>query len=152
MFTRTIGLLSTVNDLTITVSNSTLFLTWEPPFTLDITSEDPDITGYCVDVVDSTSSTTLLSQCGINETEYSYPLPQDAVCHSYVLSITPVNVIGRGISSSVLYIGTEAGTCTHVLAFKIFNVMSDFCPYSVVRLSLNSCIIVLKCPLVLLSL
>ena len=35
---------------------------------------------------------------------------------------------------------------------KIFNVMSDFCPDSVVRLSLNSCIIVLKCPLVLLSL
>ena len=111
MYMHTLGLLSTVNDLSITVSNSTLSLTWEPPFSLDITGVNPDITGYCVDMVDFTSSTILLSQCGIKETEYSYLLPQDAVCHSYVLTIIPVNVVGRGISSSVLYIGTEAGTC-----------------------------------------
>ena len=42
-------------------------------------------------------------------TEFSYPLPQDAVCHSYVLTITPINVVGRGAPSSMPYIGTEAG-------------------------------------------
>ena len=62
-----------------------------------------------MDVINSTSSVTLHSQCDIIMTEFSYPLPQDAVCHSYVLTITPVNVVGRGVSSSVSYIGTEAG-------------------------------------------
>ena len=42
-------------------------------------------------------------------TEFSYPLPQDAVCHRYVPTIIPINVVGRGAPSSVLYIGTEAG-------------------------------------------
>ena len=109
-----IGLPSAVDVLNITVSNTTLSLTWEPPFTLDITGEDPDITGYCVDVVNSISSVTLHSQCDITMTEFSYPLPQDAVCHRFVLTITPVNVVGRGVSSSVLYIGTEAGMHANV--------------------------------------
>ena len=106
---HTVGILSAISLLSIVASNSTLSLTWEPPFTLDITAVDPDIT-YCVDVIGSTSSVTLHSQCDITMTEFSYPLPQDAVCHSYVLSITPVNVVGRGFSNSVSYIGTEAGT------------------------------------------
>ena len=42
-------------------------------------------------------------------TEFSYPLPQDAVCHSYVLTVSPINVVGRGAPSSMPYIGTEAG-------------------------------------------
>ena len=44
--------LSAVGSLSITASDSTLSLTWEPPFSLDITNIDPDITGYCVDVRD----------------------------------------------------------------------------------------------------
>ena len=113
----TVGLLSAVDAVTITTSDPgfILSLTWEPPFTLDIDGVDPDIT-YCVDVINSTSSVTLHSECGITETEFSYPLPQDAVCHSYVLTITPVNVVGRGVSSSLTYIGTEAGMraiCKH---------------------------------------
>ena len=107
----TVGLLSAVDAVNIMASNTTLSLTWEPPFTLDITGVDPDIT-YCVNVIGSTSSAALHPQCDITMTEFSYPLPQDAVCHSYVLSITPVNVVGRGVSSSVSYIGTEAGTAS----------------------------------------
>ena len=103
-----IGILSAVDALNITASNTTLSLTWESPFTLDITGVDPEISGYCVDVI--ISSVTLHSQCDITMMEFSYPLPQDAVCHSYVFIITPINVVGRGVSSSVSYIGTEAGT------------------------------------------
>ena len=114
----TVGLLSAVDAVAITTSDSgsTLSLTWEPPITLDITGVDPDITGYCVDVINSTSSVTLHSECGITETEFSYPMPEDAVCHGYVLAITPLNVVGRGVSSSLTYIGTEAGMraiCKH---------------------------------------
>ena len=99
---------SAIDSLNITASNSTLSLTWEPPFTLDITGVDPDIT-YCVDVINSTSSVTVHLECDITMTEFSYPLPQDAVCHSYVFTVSPNNVVGRGVSSSESYIGTEVG-------------------------------------------
>ena len=108
LFVFTPGLLSAVGSLNITPSNFTLSLTWEPPFTLDIVGVTADIT-YCVDVVDSTSSTTLRSQCDISETEFSLPL-LDAVCYSsLLLTVTPVNVVGRGAPSSLSYIGTETG-------------------------------------------
>ena len=116
----TLGLLSIVDALNITVSNTTLSLTWEPPFTLNINGVDPDIT-YCVDVVDSTSSTTLRSECGITETEFTHPL-LDAVCYSsLLLTVTPVNVVGRGAPSSVSYIGTETGiyTCSEQAFNKV---------------------------------
>ena len=64
----------------MTVQDSTISLTWTSPFTLDITGVDPDIT-YCVGVVNSTSSSTLHSQCEITETEYEYPIPPDSACH-----------------------------------------------------------------------
>ena len=51
----------------------------------------------------------LHSECDINMTEFSYPLPQDAVCHSYALTISPINIVGRGTPTSMPYIGTEAG-------------------------------------------
>ena len=124
---HTVGILSAISLLSITASNSTLSLTWEPPFTLDITGVDPDIT-YCVNVIVSTSSAALHSLCDITMTEFSYPLPQDAVCHSYVyvLTITPVTVVGRGAPSSVSYIGTETGTAEQVLdTVLIENVQSQ---------------------------
>ena len=65
-----------------------------------------------MDVINSTSSITVHLECDIAMTEFSYPVPQDAVCHSYVFTVSPVNVVGRGDSSSVSYIGTEAGTAS----------------------------------------
>ena len=79
----------------MTVQNSTIFLTWTSPFTLDITNVNPDVT-YCVGVVNSTSSLTLHSQCGITETVFNYTLPHDSVCHMYMFTVTPVNVVGNG--------------------------------------------------------
>ena len=93
-------------------SSTSISLTWESPFTLDISGVDPDIT-YCVDVINFTSSFTLHLQCDITITEFSYPIPQDALCHSFILTVSPINVVGRGISSSVSYIGTEAGTLSN---------------------------------------
>ena len=78
-------------------SNSTFFLTWEPPFTLDIPGVDPDITGYCVEVLNLFPHTEVIySECGFNVTEFSYPIPPDAGCNIYVFSVTPVNIVGMG--------------------------------------------------------
>ena len=85
----------------ITIQDSIISLTWTAPFTLDITTNvGPDIT-YCVGVVNSTSSSTLHSECGITETEYEYPIPPDSACHDHMVTVTPVNPADNGTSSSI---------------------------------------------------
>ena len=100
-----LGLLNAVRSLTSTTYSTLISLTWEPPFTLDITDVDPDITGYCVDVINSTSSVTLHSECEITETEFTYLMPPERYCYSttFSLSITPFNIVGRGEVRSLLY-------------------------------------------------
>ena len=109
-----LGLLSAVGSLSVTVQDSTISLTWTAPFTLDIAGVDADIT-YCVGVVNSTSSSTLHSECGITETEYEYThsIPLDAVCHDYRVTVTPVNVVGNGTSSTLVYPVLEGNAIEH---------------------------------------
>ncbi len=66
------GLLPAVGSLAATPFplDSIISLTWTPPFSLDISYVD--ITGYCVGVVNSTSSLMIGSQCGITDTQYNY--------------------------------------------------------------------------------
>ncbi len=99
-----VGLLPAVGSLTATpiLLDSIISLTWTPPFSLDIPRVDPDITGYCVGVVNSTSSLVIHSQCGITDTQYNYTVPpNDTVCDTYTFTVTPVNIVGNGTSSSV---------------------------------------------------
>ena len=89
--------------------DSTLFLSWRAPFTLDITGIDPDIQ-YCVDVMTTTSSLTIA--CNIPTTEFSYPLPPDSGCHDYYkFTVTPVNVVGNGTPSSLYYFSNTTQEC-----------------------------------------
>ena len=104
------GLLSAVSSLSATIQDSIISLNWTAPFTLDIPKVDPDIT-YCVGVVDSISSSTLHSQCGITETEYEYPIPPDSACHDYMVTVTPVNVVGNGTSSPLTFSETIYCKC-----------------------------------------
>ena len=78
-------------------------LTWTPPFTLDITDINPDIAGYCVDVVSSTSSATLHSECGINVTEFTYLRRPGSACTVYIFAVIPVNVVGNGTARAIMY-------------------------------------------------
>ena len=97
-----IGLLSDVVSLELTLlPGSIVSLRWKPPFSLDITVVDPDIEGYCVDVISTTSSSTLHSQCGINRTEFNYSLPVGTVCEDHTYSVTAVNVVGNGTRATI---------------------------------------------------
>ncbi len=99
-----VGLLPAVDSLTATPIplDSIISLTWTPPFSLDISNADPDITGYCVGVVNPTSSLVIDSQCGITDTLYNYTVsPNDVVCDTYSFTVTPVNIVGNGTSASV---------------------------------------------------
>lgn len=100
---HTVGFLHAVGSLTLSARNSTLSLTWTPPFTLDITGVDPDIEGYCIDITSSTSSFTLYSDCGINISMTEFLIPRDCGCHNYSFAVTPVNVVGNGTSERRLY-------------------------------------------------
>ncbi len=99
-----VGFLPAVGSLTATPIplNSIISLTWTPPFSLNITGVDPDITGYCVGVVNSTSSLVIHSQCGITNTQYNYTVsPNGIVCDTYTFTVTPVNIVGNGTSANM---------------------------------------------------
>ncbi len=99
-----IGLLPVVGSLTATPIplDSSITLTWKPPFSLDIPGVDFNIIGYCVGVANSTSSLVIDSQCGITDTQYNYTVtPNDIVCDTYTFTVTPVNIVGNGTSANV---------------------------------------------------
>ncbi len=114
------GLLPAVGSLTATpiLLNSIIFLTLTPPFSLDITNVNPDIT-YCMGVVNSTSSLVIHSQCGITDTQYNYTVsPRSTPCDTYTFTVTPVNIVGNGTSASVILL-------SNITEGKITNCNSD---------------------------
>ncbi len=99
-----VGFLPAVGFLTATPIplDSVISLTWTPPFSLNIPRVEPDITGYCVGVVNSTSSLVIDSQCDITDTQYYYTVsPKSTHCDNYTFTVTPVNIVGNGTSASV---------------------------------------------------
>ena len=110
-----IGLLSSVESLSLTVGNSTLLLTWTAPFSLDIEDADPDIE-YCVDVATPTFSLTRM--CRIRVTEFSYPLPPGRVCDNIMFTVTPVNVVGNGKQANISISGERKNNCVVVAAMS----------------------------------
>ncbi len=112
-----VDLLPAVGSLTaISILDTIISLTWRPPFSLDITNVDPDITGYCVGVVNFTSSLVIHSQCGITDTQYNYTVsPRSTPCDTYTFTITPVNIVGNGEPASVTILSSiiREGEITH---------------------------------------
>ena len=98
------GLLAAVGSPSVDLVDTDISLTWTAPFTLDIPNVDPDIT-YCVDVVNSTSSSRVLSECGITVTGFNFSLPVGRVCDNLNISftVTPVNRAGNGTAVTLGY-------------------------------------------------
>ena len=100
-------MLSPVKSLNLILQGSSVLLHWMEPFTLDITDLEIDITGYCVEVVNLTSSAPLYSECGITATQFDYPI--SPVCTSYNFSVQALNVVGSGEPTHVIYCKLENG-------------------------------------------
>ena len=83
-------------------------LTWTAPFTLDITSVDPDIEGYTVNVskIDANSTVSInINNYTTTETSFLYTLPSnDGPCFSYLFTVYARNAAGDGEHSNVQYI------------------------------------------------
>ena len=112
----TSGLLSEVQNLSLSVQNSSAIITWVPPYTLDVTDVARDIDQYCVDIVNSTSLLSLLSECGISTTEFIYELPDQSVCARYNFTIIPVNRVGNGTMAFVIYHEAQNSKCVYIFA------------------------------------
>ena len=104
-----LGLLEAVGTLMIFTEGSSISISWTHPFTLDISRVDPDITGYCINIISTTSLLNLNSQCGINVTEFHYTLPPDSACHIYNFTIVPVNIVGNGTADTRMYSQADEG-------------------------------------------
>ena len=96
------GLLTAVGSPSVDLVDADISLTWTSPFTLDISNVDPDIT-YCVNVVNSTSSSIVLSECGITVTGFNFSIPLGRVCDIYIFTVTPVNGAGNGTAVTLGY-------------------------------------------------
>ena len=115
------GLLHPVRNLTLSVQESLFILTWQPPFSLNLTGLQ-DIKGYCVEVsagvIFTTATLGVLSQCE-NETGFQYPLDAYDGCYLYILSVTALNSVGNGTQRVDVYRGTEAGMSMYYVTFNI---------------------------------
>lgn len=100
------GPLNAVRDLLANVRNSVLYITWNAPFTLNLTNTEPDIT-YCIQIFNNSNKFQLLQTCGHIVTEFIYQLQNNVslCCASDDCSITvtvaPINGAGNGSSAQV---------------------------------------------------
>ena len=83
-------------------------LSWDKPFSLDITDVDPDIECYnvCYSLINVTAEK---SQCTcVNQTEYTF------LCVSVPLlfTVSAVNVVGEGEATSILHDGCSCTSTT----------------------------------------
>ena len=128
MMDLVLGLLEAVSFLMITANGSNVSITWTPPFTLDISGVNPDITGYCITVTSRITSLTLNSQCGTNVTEFHYTLSPDSACNTYNFTVVPVNIVGNGTSATVMYSQDEEGKLNRVAyAMSLINYEFKVC-------------------------
>lgn len=96
-----LGTLSEVGLLARSVYNSTIFLTWTMPFTLDIVGVDPDISYYSVEVNVHSQDMTEMQIVNVNETKFQHALPHRNWCYEFTFVVTPWNLAGRGRNLSI---------------------------------------------------
>lgn len=91
------------NLTAISAFNSSIYIDWTAPFTLDITSPANTIT-YCVDIYNISNQEVLLSVCDIIESHYTYSYyGQDpSPCDSLDIYVIPINSAGNGSSSQAI--------------------------------------------------
>ena len=94
-----IGLLPAVGSPSIDIVDTCISLVWTAPFSLLPVN---DIT-YCVDVVNSTTSSIVLSECEITVTGFNFSIPIGRVCDNYTFTLTPVNADGNGTAVTLGY-------------------------------------------------
>ncbi|XP_064388381.1 uncharacterized protein LOC135336489 isoform X1 [Halichondria panicea] len=94
------GPLSSVSNLHAQSSSTNITITWDAPFSLNLTTAEPDIQ-YCMDVYDSATDVLLHSECGIIEERYTYS-PSNP-CSTYALLVTPRSNLDGALNGSIAW-------------------------------------------------
>ena len=97
---------SAVVDLKATSDSTSITISWEAPWSLDVTGVDPDI-WYSVliqNVTDENNPTPIsCTDCtNITETVYTFTPDHLSPCHVYKFSVTPFNGAGQGKSDNAI--------------------------------------------------
>ena len=80
-------------------NSSAIRLYWNPPFTLDITNVDPDISGYTVSITNNNTKVT--REKNVTKPEFLF---QEDLCDVYYsFSVRAWNLVGKGEKSDKMY-------------------------------------------------
>ena len=98
------GLPASVRTLTFNLTYSSITISWEAPWSLDVTGVDHDI-WYSVliqNVTDENNPTPIsCTDCtNITETVYTFTPDHLSPCHKYLFSVVPINGAGQGAASN----------------------------------------------------
>ena len=99
------GLLDAVNNLRNESLGPVIHLTWDAPFTLDITGVDPDI-WYCVDITvnndpfNNSSDSIPFNTYFVNTPEFNFTNNGTNTSVIYQFRVTPINGAGNGTTSA----------------------------------------------------
>ena len=96
-----LGELPPVSNLSLTVEDSTLSLTWIMP-PLDITGRVPPDIVYFIRYAGTSNVTR-------NVTFFEYELGNNTWCHNYTFSVTPIFLTIRGSTREVFYLQDNIG-------------------------------------------
>ena len=91
------------------VLDQVIYITWDAPFTLDITGVDPDIS-YCINisvgaVANSNDSSPLTRNCSVYMPKFNFTMdyPNTSTSVVYEFRVTPWNGAGAGPTSAPVY-------------------------------------------------
>ena len=81
-----------VRNLTSATTSSAIHLTWQPPFSLNLTTTEPDIV-YCVNVFNITDGEAegdhLISNCSVSEACYKFTIENPDAGDLFQFVVTP---------------------------------------------------------------
>ena len=100
MYRSSAGLLDAVSNLTSKSLGEIIHLTWDAPFSLDITGVDLDI-WYRVDI--SVDNISVRTYDNINIPEFNFTMDNDtSTSVVYQFRVTPINGAGAGTTSALV--------------------------------------------------
>ena len=113
------GLLAAPSNLkAVSITTTAIHLTWDHPYTLDITGIDPDISGYVIYIRNANTGNT--TTAFVTETEYTFVRQDFRHCDMFEFRVQTLNVVGEGNVSdpvAAAYLGRKhpTTTCLHKL-------------------------------------
>ena len=113
MFSFHIGLLDQPPNMNVNPINGSLFhlLTWDPPFTLDITDVHPDIEGYmvCSNLTKNCTYIDILQHGNDSSDLRQHKLPSLRI--PIELNVTAINIVGVGKPATIRYQPCDSNLC-----------------------------------------